>query len=293
VGHESTERNRLKRFGAFVWLAKIGGEEQSSTMKLSLWLLALVCATCGSTGAQQLTDSLRIIEFSKQKVASYTSFSGEVTFMQRMTGDDDYYQGKVHFQAPALLREDVVMTQPFAGAASLLSVTGPDGVNWCDRREREHHTLVKSDLHAPNHAPGSIMGIIVDPSRKAPLRLGFAPDPSTFDYKLLKTEKMNGVDVYVMEGTPKPGFLAAQNKGTVGSAMRTQRVRIGMSDGFIHQMEQYYTQQYSQEDRLLRSVEFRNLRFNLPQPASLFTFTKPPGAQIIDLNQQMKLFPTR
>jgi outer membrane lipoprotein-sorting protein len=262
-------------------------------MKRILLFLAVASATCGFTNAQQLTDPLRIIEFSKQKVAAYSSFSGEVTFMHRMTGDDDYYQGKVWFQSPALVREELVMTQPFEGAASLLSLTGRDGVNWCDHREREHHTVTKADLHAPGHAPGTVVGILVDPTRKEPLRLACAPDAKSFDYRLVNTEKINGADVYVLEGTPKPGYLAAQKPGTVGSALRHQRVCIGMRDGFVYQMQQYYLQQYSQQVRLSQSVEFRNLRFNTPLPGSLFNFTMPPGVKVIDLNKQMKMFPTR
>ena len=252
------------------------------------WILgsSLALLMCLSVRAQELTDPAKIIEFSQQKVASYKTFTGEVTLMMRMFGDNLYYAGRVYFRAPGLLREDLTMTEPTPDAGAMLSVTGIDGINWHVDRQRQALTIMKQNMRVRHYSAGTLVGISIDPSGKEPVRLSCGADTSQYQYQFTGIEKLNGVDVYVLEGTPKAAVAAAQKPGTVGAATGAQRVCIGKSDGFIYEMSQHY----KDSGKPIRGVEFHNVQFNTNIDDELFRYTPPPGASVVDMATAAKLF---
>jgi outer membrane lipoprotein-sorting protein len=88
--------------------------------------------------------------------------------------------------------------------------------------------------------------------------------------KVLPDEKMDGVDVYVIEGTNKPGTPA-------NPMMSKIMIRIGKKHGMIVQQ-----QMINNEGKPVQSMRYKDIQFDVPVDKSNFEFTPPEGVQVID-----------
>ncbi len=239
-----------------------------------------------NAGAQipTLEDTQAIIRLSQAQMASYWSWHADVKLLEVEADQELRYQGTVDYQAPYLLREQVVLTQPSGGGRTSLAVTGLDGVNWREERLDTGSRVLKIGLKGTQRKleNSTIVGIKIDPQGGGPVRLSCGLNTSEYEYRVVRVETLHGQRVYVLEGNLRAALATAYGPLPEAKKRGLHRVYIGVVDGFVRKM-----QQFSQgSDRLVRMVEFENVEFNQKLSDALFVYQPPPDLPVIDLNAQ-------
>ena len=98
-----------------------------------------------------------------------------------------------------------------------------------------------------------------------------------FDLALVGEDELEGVAVYVIDGTPKTESDNPQLK-VIAEQMGRQRIYLGQEDGFARKIETYA----KDGQTLVMSMQFKNLKFNEELADSLFAFTPPEGVPVLE-----------
>jgi hypothetical protein len=130
----------------------------------------------------------------------------------------------------------------------------------------------------------TIVGIKIDPQGGDPVRMSCGLNPSEYDYRVVRADRLHGQRVYVIEGNLRADLAAAYGSLPEGKRRGRHRVYLGTVDGFVHKVEWFFRG----GDRLVRMVEFENVEFNKKLPETLFVYHPPPNLPVIDLNAQFE-----
>jgi outer membrane lipoprotein-sorting protein len=244
----------------------------------------LLLGVSGPAQSPPSEDIQAIIRLSQAQLASYGSWHADATLVEVEGGQELRYKGTVDYQAPYLLREQVVMTEPSPGGRTSLAVTGLDGINWREERLENGSRVLKITLKGAQRKleNSTIFGIKIDPEGRLPLRMTCGLNSTEYEYRVVRTEKLHEQPVYVLEGHLRADLAAAYGSLPEGSRRGLHRVYLGTIDGFVHKAQQFFRD----SDRLVRTVQFENLEFNKRLPETLFAYQPPPSLPVIDLNAQ-------
>lgn len=99
-----------------------------------------------------------------------------------------------------------------------------------------------------------------------------------YDSKYIKNDRFKGVPVRIIECTPKPQNKEQPRGNTPLPTLQKSRLWIGTSDGIIHK-----TQLFDEKDKMILEIYYKDVEVNKGLPDSLFEYTPPPGAQVMDM----------
>ncbi len=205
----------------------------------SILIAALLgCSTALPARADPPANPSAVVAASTKKLSQVKSWSAKVHLMQRAWGDNVDWDGTISFRAPHLFYEQVKMRPGFVGDS--LIVVGPDGVMWWHYHLGTDHQYMREDMKKFANIRWSYLQFCVDLTGKIVPGMVYGLHAEAFNYRIARTEELEGDTADVLEGKVKPEYTAKQPGGTVYSALRRNTVWIGRRTGFVYKKETFY-----------------------------------------------------
>ena len=247
-----------------------------------LLLLALVglIATAPFRVAQAAppTTYEEILRSIAEATASVKTWSADVEMRRKMGGVEIHSNGEM-FGSGDRVVSDLAM-EIMGQLIEVKSVLGDDGIHWTETRSMGNIQIIKLDMNALGNSEdgssltsgGSGQGSARDPSKM------FEELGEMYDMTLAGNEVMDGTDTYIVEGTIKEEFKKNLDaSGGAGMSSNKIRVALGTEDGFIRKFEQINT-----DGVQFMSMIYSDVKINPPINDSVFQYTPPEGANVID-----------
>jgi len=235
-----------------------------------------------NSAAVDPTNAQQVLNFSSEKSNGYKTFSADTTQTMNMLGTAMKVNARMVFKQPAMMRVESDM--PMMGQAQKgLMVLGADKVLWQEMNIGSLKRVMKMDFHGvpTNSAAGIAM---LDSARNMDPKCQLEAAQQKYNFTLTGTTKLDGQDVYLLEGTLRPDAKLSPQEAGLADYMGTEKMYIGRQDGFPHRVEIFD----KSGTNLFMSMDLRNLKFNEDAPDSLFVYTPAPGVQVIDMTEMVK-----
>lgn len=247
-----------------------------------LLLLALVglIATAPVNVAQAAppTTYEEILESIAEATASVKTWSADVEMQMNMGGMKINSTGEM-FGAGDRVVSDLAM-EIGGQLIEVKSVLGDDGIQWTETKAMGQTQIIKLDMSTFDGSEEGSSTMSGGPGQ------GSAQDPSKmfeqlgkiYDMTLIGNEVMDGTDTYIVEGTVKEEALKDLDpSGAAGMTPSKIRVALGTEDGFIRKLEQI-----NANGKSFLTMTFSTIKINPPIDDSVFRYTPPEGANVID-----------
>ncbi|MCH7958782.1 MAG: hypothetical protein IID08_01535 [Candidatus Hydrogenedentes bacterium] len=248
-----------------------------------LLLLTLVVLTTAvplpfahGAGPTTYEEALKLIE---EATASVKSWSADIETKITMGGMEIKSRGETMGSGNRIM-SDLAM-EVMGQLMQVKSVLGADGIQWTETKMMGQVQVFKLDMSIFDGSKGN--------SPSTPGGPGAAQDPSKmlgnlgkmYDMTLTGNEVMDGTDTYLLEGTIKDEFKnqidPSGNMASMGMSPNEIRVAVGTEDGVVRKFEQINT-----ADVTVMSMTFTNMKINPSIDDSVFEYTAPQGADVID-----------
>jgi outer membrane lipoprotein-sorting protein len=252
------------------------------------WFILVLTLTLSGRAAE-LTNAHAVLEFVLQKNAGYKTFTADFTQTQLLFGELSRMTGALQFHQPAQTRMTMRLISVGGATQNVVAVMGDDQILWQETTSSGPPTVMKLDMTIipTNHPAAALLKNpfeTVDPQRfVARLRTDYLQT-------LTGDGTLHGQPMYILEGVLKPNLKLPPHVAAMTRDWGRQRLHIGQTDGFVHQVEQFD----KTDTNLVMAIEFTNLRFNPDLPADLFRYAPPSAAHVIDMSAillQMKRRP--
>jgi outer membrane lipoprotein-sorting protein len=209
-------------------------------------------------------------------VSGLTSYKGTIrgTSTEGSTGIRVVYRQEVLFQAPASDRTEMYMEElvmPTPGPQETPAVTAPLA---------EGPSIYVSDGHtAWGYNPEMNMAVQYDPGTldyttpefgASSLASLLSAANEEYEASLVGSDVITSRETHVIELVPK--------EGTYGAQLWTRRTLWIDKGTYLTLKEVDRDERFNRDN----TWEFTHLEINVPLDSSLFTFTPPPGAEIVD-----------
>jgi len=202
------------------------------------------------------------------KAAAVKSYRADMTIEMQMMGQSMVSKGQMTFKQPGKTRMETVMKM---GGMEMKQINVVDGTTaWT--HQPAMNMVTRIDLKKVAEATGnsSAMSASGDVSRPfQPLK------EDTIEY--LRSDTVGDTAVHVFEGRPQMA-----GAGNAGAGMMPAKLQlwIGAADGMVRK-----TIMFNAAGTPMMTQTFTNVRINTEVPDSLFTFTPPAGAQVMDMTE--------
>lgn len=246
-------------------------------------VLSLVCAVVPVAPAQDATE---IIEELKSKIGDLKSFSADMTMTMGMAGMMIESEGKVIVLDDKMALD---MTMDMMGQKmATRSVLDATGMMWSETDFGGMKQIVKMDMNKMVEQSAEMTGL------PAPSG-GLGGNPveaveqmlNTFDLQLDGKDTINGVEVYRLSATVKDELKGQMDPtgqmANMGVSLGGVRMAFGIEDGF--------PREYAMLDdggNPIMSMAYSNLVLNPEIDASIFNYTPPEGAQVMDMTAMIE-----
>lgn len=200
------------------------------------------------------------------KAAEVKTYRADMTIEMQMMGQSMVSKGEMIFKKPGRTRMETVMKM---GGMEMKQVNVVDGdTAWT--YQPAMNMVTKIDLKKVAEATGNAAGMsgTGDVSRPfQPLR------PGTVQH--LRTDTVGDAEVHVFEGSPQMG--GAANTGMMPAKLQ---LWVGAADGMVRK-----TVMLNASGTPMMTQTFTNVRINTEVADTLFEFTPPAGAQVMDMTE--------
>ena len=227
--------------------------------------LALACLFLGAAAAWTASDPALITAL-EAKAAEVKTYRADMTIEMQMMGQSMVSKGTMIFKAPGKTRMETVMKM---GAMEMKQVNVVDGETaWT--HQPAMNMVTKIDLKKVAEVTGNAAGTsgAGDVSRPfQPLR------PGTVQH--LRADSLGDTEVHVFEGSP-------QMSGPANASMMPAKLQlwVGTADGMVRK-----TVMLDANGTPMMTQTFTNVRINTEVADTLFEFTPPAGAQVMDMTE--------
>ncbi|MCH7909263.1 MAG: hypothetical protein IIB38_06555 [Candidatus Hydrogenedentes bacterium] len=249
---------------------------------LSLLVLTTAAPLPLAHGAGPTTyeEVLRLVE---EATASVKSWSADIETKMTMGGVEIKSRGETMGSGDRIM-SDLAM-EVMGQLMQVKSVLGADGIHWTETKAMGQIQVFKLDMNVLGGSngdspstpgrPGAGQGAAQDPSKM------FENLGQMYDMTLTGNEVMDGTDTYLLEGTIKDELKdrvdPSGNMANMGMSPNKIRVAVGVDDGFVRKFEQINT-----ADVAFMSMTFTGIEINPSIDDSVFQYTAPQGANVID-----------
>lgn len=213
--------------------------------------------------------------------ASIKTWSADVEMRMKMGGVEIHSNGEM-FGSGNRVVSDLAM-EIMGQLIEVKSVLGDDGIQWTETKSMGNTQIIKLDMNVldePNDGSSPTPGGSGQSKTQDPSKM-FEELGKIYDMTLMGNEVVDGVDAYVFEGTikeeAKNKLDPSGNMETMGMAPSKIRVVLGAKDGFIRQLNQINSEGVS-----YMSMTYSAIQVNPPIDDSVFRYTPPEGANVID-----------
>lgn len=246
-----------------------------------LSLISIITFSFTFPVAAPAADDVRVLlKDTFARLEAYRSCSADFVQSINMMGNQMEAGGRFLWRDSREMRMEMEMSSA-AGAQQIVMVMGQDGLMWQDMTVGGQRRVMKIDM---NQLPaGAMMRMNQNPADQMDPRKQLEQMEKNFDLALVGEDELEGVAVYVIDGTPKTESDNPQLK-VIAEQMGRQRIYLGQEDGFARKIETYA----KDGQTLVMSMQFKNLKFNEELADSLFAFTPPEGVPVLDMAEMMK-----
>ncbi len=246
-------------------------------MKRFLGIYLILALTTIAARAAELTDADAVMKFAAAKNAGYESYTAAFAQNLNMPAMQMQLTGTIAFKRPAQMRMEMKGVPQH-----MLMVIGPDQIMWQENAIGGMTNVMKMDLqNVPTNHPAAAMMKESFSKRDPKEQLAKAND--RYAFALLPATELDGQRMYVLAGELRGDAKLAPQEAAVLAGMGKQKIFIGQQDGFLHRIEQFD----KAGSNIVISVEFTNVKVNLPLDDKLFHYVPAPDANIIDFSQMM------
>lgn len=219
-----------------------------------------------------------IFDFSTAKLASYKTWSGDVTQEMSMFGRDIVTTGTIVQKQPRRMR--VVMDVPMGGKRMKMNmVLGSDGIMWQEMSSAGQTQVVKMDMVKVLSNVAAQTGMKLDPLKAMDPSQQWAMNKEMMDFTFKGVQSLHDQPMYVLEGNWKDAALTNRAMAAMAAYLGRSVVYVGQDDGFVHKFEEFAA---TGTNRVM-SMELSNLKFNQDVSDDVFKYQPPPDAQVRDM----------
>ena len=250
--------------------------------RMRVGLVVTVCAALlGSASAQTLSTPDEILTFCETKAKAVTAWSADMkTIMPPgpMAPTGMTQTGKIKQKKPNRIRAELKTTM---GQQQIDMLIVHDGkIMWTENRmagapvtvmKMDEETLKKMGGNSPGNASMDWESLLTAEQVK-----------KRYDVKSLGVQTDGATKVYVLQLDPK----ADADSTPAGAGDKATRIYVDTTTGLPVKVEAL-----NDDGSIMATMEYANYKINPTLSDSLFTYTAPPGAQVMDMSQMMRNLP--
>ncbi len=183
---------------------------------------------------------------------------------------------QIWFKAPGKMR----MVNEFMGITSTTIMDGK--LLWVEAQTPMGLQVMKMDLTAAEEGAGGMPGAMGGLGQADFLFANtFKEESKAFDFTVEGKEQLEGEEVYVISGKAKDPLPDPSLELLAGS---TKKVWIGVKDGITRKMDVSGAKGMGGDI----SIVYADIELNPTIEESRFSYTPPPGVQVIDMAEMMR-----